>query len=80
MISESASSSSKPIIQSNVHDHLADSTVPEETMILNEAPPFTIPPHNRSVANWLYLCAALVGGVVCFGGITRLTESGLSIV
>uniref|UniRef100_A0A0A9X629 Heme A synthase n=1 Tax=Lygus hesperus TaxID=30085 RepID=A0A0A9X629_LYGHE len=35
---------------------------------------------NQSVARWLYLCAAVVGGVVCFGGITRLTESGLSIV
>lgn len=37
-------------------------------------------PPNRSIARWLYLCAGVVGGVVCFGGITRLTESGLSIV
>ncbi|ORC86997.1 cytochrome oxidase assembly protein [Trypanosoma theileri] len=38
------------------------------------------PATNRSVAHWLYLSAALVGGVVIIGGITRLTESGLSIV
>ncbi|ESS65279.1 hypothetical protein TCDM_06426 [Trypanosoma cruzi Dm28c] len=38
------------------------------------------PPANKAVAHWLYCSAALVGGVVVIGGITRLTESGLSIV
>ncbi|RNF21507.1 cytochrome oxidase assembly protein [Trypanosoma conorhini] len=38
------------------------------------------PPTNRAVAHWLYCSAALVGGVVVIGGVTRLTESGLSIV
>lgn len=42
--------------------------------------PWVAPAHNRSVANWLYVSAACVGGVVWFGGITRLTESGLSLV
>lgn len=44
------------------------------------ARPWVAPPHNRSVANWLYVSAACVGGVVWFGGVTRLTESGLSLV
>ncbi|KEG07700.1 cytochrome oxidase assembly protein [Trypanosoma grayi] len=38
------------------------------------------PATNRSVAHWLYFSAAMVGGVVVIGGVTRLTESGLSIV
>lgn len=45
-----------------------------------EQPAWTVPKHNRSVAHWLYFSAAVVGGVVWFGGVTRLTESGLSIV
>ena len=35
---------------------------------------------RRAVALWLFVCAALVFAVVVVGGITRLTESGLSIV
>lgn len=35
---------------------------------------------NRTVRRWLFGSSAIVFGVVCFGGITRLTESGLSIV
>jgi heme a synthase len=35
---------------------------------------------RRLVARWLFLCAALVFAMVLIGGITRLTESGLSIV
>lgn len=34
----------------------------------------------RAVATWLYAVAALVFAMVVVGGITRLTESGLSIV
>ncbi|ESL09343.1 cytochrome oxidase assembly protein [Trypanosoma rangeli SC58] len=41
---------------------------------------WTAPSTNRAVAHWLYCSAALVGGVVVIGGVTRLTESGLSIV
>ncbi|MGX7927591.1 COX15/CtaA family protein [Tsuneonella sp. HG094] len=33
----------------------------------------------RQIANWLYVVAALVVAMVVVGGITRLTESGLSI-
>nr|CCC95765.1 unnamed protein product [Trypanosoma congolense IL3000] len=38
------------------------------------------PPTNVAVSRWLYGAAAVVGCVVVVGGITRLTESGLSIV
>lgn len=40
------------------------------------------PPHvlsNPAVGGWLMLCSAMVFTVVVVGGITRLTESGLSI-
>jgi len=44
----------------------------------SESPP--PPPHADSgVTKWLLGCAALVGGMVVVGGVTRLTESGLSI-
>jgi heme a synthase len=35
---------------------------------------------DRSVAIWLLVCAAMIFAMVVIGGITRLTESGLSIV
>jgi len=35
---------------------------------------------NRMVATWLIICAFMVFCMVVIGGITRLTESGLSIV
>jgi cytochrome c oxidase assembly protein subunit 15 len=35
---------------------------------------------RRAVAAWLFACAALTFAMVVVGGITRLTESGLSIV
>ncbi|MBM3569237.1 MAG: heme A synthase [Alphaproteobacteria bacterium] len=38
------------------------------------------PGGDRAVAAWLFVCAALVAAMVVFGGLTRLTESGLSIV
>ena len=34
----------------------------------------------RSVAVWLFACAAMVFMMVVIGGITRLTQSGLSMV
>jgi cytochrome c oxidase assembly protein subunit 15 len=34
---------------------------------------------NRAVAAWLFACAAFTFAIVVVGGITRLTESGLSI-
>ena len=34
---------------------------------------------RRSVAAWLFVCAALTFAVIVVGGLTRLTESGLSI-
>ena len=38
-------------------------------------------PHDRrAVAAWLFVCAAFTFAMVVVGGITRLTESGLSIV
>lgn len=38
------------------------------------------PHHQRIIANWLMLCLVLVALMVFVGGVTRLTESGLSIV
>jgi cytochrome c oxidase assembly protein subunit 15 len=36
--------------------------------------------HERQVAIWLLVCAATVFGMIVLGGVTRLTNSGLSIV
>jgi len=43
------------------------------------ARPATPQPRPRALANWLLVIAALVFAIVVVGGITRLTESGLSI-
>ncbi|XQJ28519.1 cytochrome oxidase assembly protein-like protein [Leishmania guyanensis] len=56
------------------------STADEAAATTAAAKPWIASPHNRSVAHWLYLSAACVGGVVWLGGVTRLTESGLSLV
>jgi heme a synthase len=37
-------------------------------------------PYDRRMAGWLALCAAVVFGMILLGGVTRLTNSGLSIV
>ncbi len=37
-------------------------------------------PANRAVGIWLLACCAMIAAMVVIGGITRLTESGLSIV
>lgn len=36
--------------------------------------------HDRQVATWLILCAAVIFGMILLGGVTRLTHSGLSMV
>ena len=36
--------------------------------------------NRRSVANWLFLCCGAVVLMIVIGGITRLTESGLSMI
>lgn len=36
-------------------------------------------PQTRAIALWLFACAAMVFVMVALGGVTRLTESGLSI-
>lgn len=36
--------------------------------------------HDRAVAAWLLLCAAVIFGMIILGGVTRLTNSGLSMV
>jgi len=38
------------------------------------------PPARRAVALWLFFGAAMIFAMVVIGGVTRLTESGLSIV
>jgi cytochrome c oxidase assembly protein subunit 15 len=39
-----------------------------------------LPPANRAIAVWLFVCCALVFAMIVVGGVTRLTHSGLSIV
>ena len=36
--------------------------------------------YDRQVATWLLLCAVVIFGMILLGGVTRLTNSGLSIV
>ena len=35
---------------------------------------------NRQIAYWLLICATVIFGMILLGGITRLTNSGLSMV
>lgn len=42
--------------------------------------PLTTEPDNRIVAYWLFFCCFMIAVMVLVGGLTRLTESGLSIV
>jgi cytochrome c oxidase assembly protein subunit 15 len=37
-------------------------------------------PHARTIGIWLLIVAAMVGAMTVIGGVTRLTESGLSMV
>ena len=36
--------------------------------------------HNRTIAIWLLICCILVFSMILLGGVTRLTQSGLSMV
>ena len=36
--------------------------------------------HDRWIARWLTICAAVIFGMILLGGVTRLTDSGLSMV
>lgn len=36
--------------------------------------------YNRQIAYWLLTCAAVIFGMILLGGVTRLTNSGLSMV
>ena len=42
--------------------------------------PLHLSPHARAVGLWLLVVAAMVGAMTVLGGVTRLTESGLSMV
>jgi len=37
-------------------------------------------PNDRWIARWLTVCAAVIFGMILLGGVTRLTDSGLSMV
>jgi cytochrome c oxidase assembly protein subunit 15 len=50
-----------------------------ESALLSELSTPQRRPRPRALANWLLIVAALVFAMVVVGGITRLTESGLSI-
>ena len=36
--------------------------------------------YDRQVASWLLVCAAIIFGMILLGGVTRLTNAGLSMV
>ena len=36
--------------------------------------------YDRQIASWLILCASVIFGMILLGGVTRLTDSGLSMV
>ncbi len=44
------------------------------------SPPLDVTPANRAIGLWLLACCAMVVTMAIIGAITRLTESGLSIV
>ncbi|AWK87748.1 COX15/CtaA family protein [Azospirillum thermophilum] len=50
------------------------------TAFTTDAAPASAGPSTRPVAWWLVLCAAMVLAMAVIGAITRLTESGLSMV
>ena len=47
--------------------------------MLQPNPAFMVTAHPRAVARWLMIVAGLIVAMVIVGGITRLTNSGLSI-
>lgn len=47
--------------------------------MLHPSPGFRVSARPNALARWLYVVAALIVAMVAIGGITRLTESGLSI-
>mgnify|MGYP003916069445 CR=1 FL=1 len=47
--------------------------------MLQPSTAFLSPARPRAVATWLFIVAAMIVGIVVVGGITRLTNSGLSI-
>jgi heme a synthase len=52
--------------------------MPLSTIFLTEAAPDAVRP-DRAIGLWLIACCAMIFLMVVIGGITRLTESGLSI-
>ncbi len=36
--------------------------------------------YDQQIAGWLIVCAAVIFGMIVLGGVTRLTNSGLSMV
>jgi len=47
--------------------------------MLQPSSSFLSPARPRAIATWLFIVAGMIVGIVIVGGITRLTESGLSI-
>lgn len=65
-------------------------SIPSNIRFLNQSRPFADQTHpanvdiaavlpSRAVGSWLLLSSVLVLGIIVVGGVTRLTESGLSI-
>lgn len=71
-----------PIVKNHSHRFLSTTTTNtthDSTNNNNNNDNSRFDPQDQSVSRWLYASAALVFGMVVVGGVTRLTESGLSI-
>ncbi|KAG5929938.1 hypothetical protein E4U42_003870 [Claviceps africana] len=60
-------------------DHVASTSTPAQAQTLPRTKTVFSKTNPKGVAYWLLGSAASVFGIVVFGGLTRLTESGLSI-
>ena len=49
-------------------------------MLQSPSDTFAVDANDRQIAYWLFFCAAVIFGMILLGGVTRLTESGLSMV
>ena len=64
----------------NVYSNLKKFASTSSTTISSAASAAISAPPNRKIGLWLAGCSGMVAGAVILGGVTRLTESGLSMV
>jgi heme a synthase len=67
------------LVSGSAPEPLSFPTMSSATATNSLTPPATRASFDRAIAWWLIACAAMIFLMVLIGGITRLTESGLSI-